>query len=542
MRVPTRIPSTAQLRSLEQAYIEACHPDWGLVLMELAGRRAAEVALSMFEQSPGPVAIICGRGNNGGDGFVVARYLHLSGIPVLVSMVGPPPDEPAAGARRESHVNREILKKIGLTVNHIGPGDSDAIREQVGSAGLVVDALLGTGTDRPVEGFYASLIATINDSGRPVLAVDLPSGVNSDSGQVMGAAVRADATVTFGYLKAGLLCHPGAALCGQIHFADIGLPSLDSGMAPAGGADWWLGSAAFVRANLPDRPADSHKGTYGHVLTIAGSRGMSGAALMAARSALRAGAGLSILATPASLLPGLPPQEVIYRAMAEGPAGGLAPAAAQALEAEIERATAVVLGPGIGQDGGTFELVQGLCGKIKLPCLIDADGLNAIAAKPGCWPEAAGNFVITPHPKELSRLAGQPAAAIQADRIGSAVAAAERFGCTVVLKGAGTVIASPEGKVYVNPTGNAGMATAGSGDVLSGIIGGLMAQGVPPFAAAVAGAYVHGAAGDAAAQEIGPAGTIAGDFISFIPAVCAKIRAGEYAGSSLELSLLAARR
>ena len=272
---------------------------------------------------------------------------------------------------------------------------------------------------------------------------------------------------------------------------------------------------------------------------------MSGASFLAAKSALRVGAGLSYLATPKSLIGQLPPQEVIYYGLAETGAATIAPQAVSDVEAHLERCSALVLGPGISSNVETIEFVQKLVQKVKKPCVVDADGLNAVAHNVACWPKPAENFVLTPHPKELSRLIGSSAADIQSDRISAAQKAATKFGCTVVLKGAHTVVAGPGQdvqRVYINPTGNSGMATAGSGDVLSGIIGGLLAQGVAPFEAAVAGVYIHGAAGDMAAQELGAASTVAGDIMTFVPAMIQKLRNGEYRGSTLEVQLIGPRR
>ena len=537
MRVPARIPTTAQQRSQESGWIQSCHPQWGLVLMELAGRQAAELALALFEENPGPVVIFCGRGNNGGDGLVVARYLRLHGIPVTVYMI-----QGSGGLREESATNKAILEKLGVQVLYVDPINLVAVREALSTAGVVVDALLGTGLDRPVDGVYLAVIDAINDSGRPVLAIDLPSGINSDSGAVMGRAVRAIATVTFGYLKAGLLCYPGAAHAGMLNLVDIGLPPLEPDFVPIDNhAQWWLSTANLVRSGLPARPADSHKGTFGNLLTVAGSLGMVGAAVLAAKAALRTGVGLSVLATPRSLVAHLPPQELICRPLPESDAGSISHEALPLIESEMEKADAVVLGPGISQDKQTVRFVQDIVTKITRPCIVDADALNAIAQNVECWPAEAGRFVLTPHPKELSRLMGVSTQEIQSNRIAAANKAAAKFGCVVVLKGARSVVASPEDEIFINSTGNAGMATAGSGDVLSGVIGGLLAQGLGPLSAAVAGAYIHGAAGDLAAEELGEDGTIAGDILTFVPSVLAKLRTGAFR-SRLETQLFGSRR
>lgn len=531
MRISSRVPTTQQLRTHEQLWIKACHPHWGAVLMELAGHKAAEVALSMWEQNPGPVIIFCGPGNNGGDGFVVARYLHMCGAPVTVHLI-----KSTSEPRIESSINRGIIDQLQIPAMEIDTKNVGSIEATLEEAVLVVDALLGTGLDRPVEGVYASIIKAVNASGKPVLALDIPSGIHSDSGAIMGAAVEAQQTVTFGYLKSGLLCHPGADYAGHLHIADIGLPGLDYAEHNSKPM-WHLSTADKIADLLPSRKDSAHKGDFGHVLTIAGSPGMSGASMLASKSALRSGAGLSILATAKSLLLELPAQEVIYKALEESKGGSISANSLKTLQPELDKATSVVLGPGLSMDDDTVSFVHSVLKAIKKPCVIDADGLNAISKDTSTFPKAADNFVLTPHPKELARLMGVETAEIQHDRMKSAMDAAHKFGCVVVLKGSRTVIASPAQEAYINPTGNSGMATAGAGDVLSGIIGGLLSQGLTPFAAAISGAYLHGAAGDLAAQEIGEAGLVAGDIMNYVPLVMQQIRSGIFQGSFLEQEL-----
>ncbi len=532
MRYTNRIPTTAQLRDHEEQWISSCHQDWGMVLMEVAGRQAAVTALSLLESAPGPVTIICGSGNNGGDGLVVARCLHNAGILVAVYLV----ESNSPPSRQESKIMKQVLAKLGLQINPASESNLQDISAHFNRSALIIDALLGTGQDRPVEGLYAELIKSMNSSGAPILAVDIPSGINSDTGQVMGIAVRAVATVTFGYLKAGLLNYPGAQLCGQIVLANIGLP--DIGNSKPGQADplWLLSTGNWIRTLLPPRPPDAHKGTFGQVAVIAGSLGMSGASLLSSKSTLRAGAGLCILSTPRSLIEGLPPQEIIYHPLNGTSSGSISISALEQARKEISMASAVVLGPGLSLQEETIDFVQKLIPDINKPCVIDADALNALSRNMDVLPppENCRNFVLTPHPRELSRLTGATVGEIQANRLEAARCAALRFGCTVVLKGAHSIVADPDGPVCINPTGNSGMATAGSGDVLSGIIGGLMAQGAPPAVAAVVGTYLHGAAGDQAAAQIGNVGLIAGDIMNCVPTVINAIRSGKFPGSDLE--------
>ena len=521
MRPSIRIPTTAQLRQLEADWIKQCGPSWGQVLMEIAGRSAAQEALKLWHNDPGLVSIFCGRGNNGGDGMVVARYLHIWGVPVSVCLVDKSSD--AKMSTEEGQVNRKILEKLGVEI--VGADHSPAT--ELTECTLVVDALFGTGLDRKVEAPFRAVIDAINCSGKTVLSVDIPSGINSDNGKIMGVAVRADHTVTFGYLKPGLLSNPGAGLSGDLTIVDIGLPELSWEQDPVIS----LITCDYVRALLPARPSESNKGTYGTVLTIAGSLGMSGATLLASDSALRVGAGLALLATPKSLVIHLPPTEVIYIPIDETKELSISSGAIKDLEPHLEKTSAIVLGPGLSTHDDTVKFVHEFVSKtlpdVKKPCIIDADALNAIAKNTKAFPKQAENIVITPHPKELSRLTEVSVQDIQADRIKAAKEAAEKFGCVVVLKGSHTIVAGPHGDIFINPTGNPGMATAGAGDVLSGIIGGLLAQGLTALDAAVAGVYIHGTAGDLAALECGESGVIASDIMNEVPYAIANIEKGE---------------
>ncbi|MBS1955478.1 MAG: NAD(P)H-hydrate dehydratase [Cyanobacteria bacterium SZAS-4] len=527
----TRILTTSQIRKLEADWIEKCGHNWSQVLMEVAGRGAAKIALKMWELDPGEVFILCGRGNNGGDGMVIGRYLTLWGVPVSVWLVSKDDSTELEMSSQESQTNRTILESLGVEVTVSNESPQQAMME----ATLIVDALFGTGLDRDLDGTFRTAVDAINRSGKSVISVDMPSGVNSDTGKVMASAVRADHTVTFGYLKPGLLCHPGASLAGDLSVIDIGLPDADEDDQPI----ITLITSDYVRGLLPPRPTDSNKGTFGSVLTIAGSLGMSGATLLSSQSALRVGAGLSLLATPKTLVLNLPPGEVIYHAIPETKDYCIGLEAIKEIEKLVERVTAIILGPGLSTKDETVsfvhKFVKDCLSENDKPCIIDADALNAIAKDTSVMPASADHVVITPHPKELSRLLDCSVQEIQEDRIKAASKAAEKFGCVVVLKGAHSVVASPEGDLFINPTGNAGMASAGAGDVLSGIIGGLLAQGLKPLDAATVGVYLHGAAGDYAALELGETGMIAGDMLSAIPFAISNIEKGD--SSELEQQL-----
>jgi NAD(P)H-hydrate epimerase len=536
--LPSTIPSTAQLREFEKSWIEQCGSKWGLVLMEEAGSRATQVVHNLWQHAPGLVVILCGSGNNGGDGMVIARHLRSRSVPVAVYYVeSTHQDQPQS----EAAVNLAAAREAGVSTSKINIEDLNSLQKELNTASIVVDALLGTGLDRPVEGLYQELIEMINRCRHPVIAIDLPSGVNSDNGQIMGAAVHAAATVTFGYLKPGLIQYPAADLCGHLHVVDIGLPQIEPYMEQHQTitSHTALSTRELAQAILPPRYADSHKGSYGTVVTIAGSAQMSGAASLCSVSSLRAGAGVSILAGVEPVIQKLGAPEIMYRLLPSTSSGAISKQAQKLIEEAISEADSVTIGPGLSLDSETVQLVQALLKGINKPCLVDGDALTAVSKNPCCISAASANqFVFTPHPGELSRLLNTDIKDVQSDRYKSVRTAAEKFGCTVMLKGSRTLIANPLGAVYVNSTGNPGMSTAGSGDVLAGIIAGFLAQGVKCYDAAVLGAYVHGAAGDIAAFNLGDTGILAGDIENLIPVAINKIHNGEYPGSSLEVQLI----
>ena len=507
------IATTSQIRKLESDWIGNCGNNWAQVLMELAGQQAAKVAYSVWLKKPEKVLIVCGTGNNGGDGLVIARYLHLWHVPISVALLSNKesgsPNEQMTTA--EANANKTILKNLGVEIKALNPGSQLDVKD----VALIVDALLGTGIDRAVAGSYKEIIEKINEirlaKELTVMSVDVPSGVNSDSGQIMGTAITADITPTFGYLKAGLLCHPAVELCGQLHLIDIGLPPLGKRNPELN-----MTTVDYIASLIPERKADSNKGTFGTLLTVAGSNGMSGSAFLSSRSSLRSGAGLVFLATAKSVLDHLPPGEVIYKPLPETDKQSIDSTAVKDVLELLKTVSALVLGPGLTMHPQTIAFVKQFLQefiniKDACPCLLDADALNALAQFPDIIGDKPKNMVLTPHPKELSRLIGKSTQEIQSDRLSVALAAAKKFGSVVVLKGAHSVIAAPDGRAFINPTGNASMAKAGAGDVLSGVIGGLLAQKIPTFEAAVAGTYIHGLAGEIASIELGMASVLAND-------------------------------
>jgi len=492
-----RLVGAAEMRAIDEAAIRGLGIP-GIALMERAG---AAVAAAARRLAPGRAVVLCGGGNNGGDGWVAARLLREAGRPVEALALVP-------GERLQGDARRafEAAERAGVPIEAL----RDAGEIRAGPGDVVVDALLGTGAARPAEGLLAAVIARVEQlraSGARVLAVDLPSGLSADTGRPLGPCVRADQTVTFAFWKRGLALQPGAALAGEVLVADIGIP-------PEAAARVLVGSELLVeeeaRALVPPRAADAHKGDAGRVLVVAGSPGKSGAAHLALTGALRGGAGLVTLAAREEVLPlalAGRPEAMSLPLPGHGPLGGgdLAP-----LLAAARAADALVVGPGIPRGPETADLLRDLLELARLPAVLDADALNALADRRGLagLPAPA---VATPHPGEMARLCRLSIDEVQADRIGLAADRARAWGCVVLLKGAGTVVADPAGPPAVIAAGNAGMATGGTGDVLAGLVGALLAGGLDARAAARAGAFAHARAGDRAAALHGQRGMLAGD-------------------------------
>lgn len=504
--------TAAQMREIDRQTIETYLLP-GSILMENAGRAVAE---AVAEITPGPeVLIIAGKGNNGGDGFVAARHLAEAGYFPQVALLAA-----AADLSGDAASNYRYLLEFDVTV-HEHPTD-ELLADLFENADAIVDAVLGTGIKGAVKGRAAAVLSMMADFAGPVIAVDIPSGVNADTGVLLGDVATADITVTFGLAKQGLYLYPGRAYCGEIRVANIGL-------APAAIAnpafDCNVTTVDDVIAMLPPRAADAHKGDAGRLLVVAGSVGFTGAAAMAAMAAARAGAGLVTLACPATLNSVLEAKctEVMTAPVADLGTGYFHLASLTRILEMADVADAVVIGPGLGTSKDTAQLIRDLMVHIETPVLIDADGINAFAAEPQMLAECPAEVILTPHPGELARLTGQSIAEIQADRIATAQETASVLNATVLLKGAGTVTASSTGEAWINTTGNSGMASGGMGDILSGIIGAFVAGGADPVEAAVAGAYVHGAAADITAEVMGPRGYIASDLLHHIPQVFAKL-------------------
>jgi len=510
--------TAAQMREADRRTIEEIGLP-GAVLMENAGRAVAEAVRARWPRAGG-VAVFCGRGNNGGDGFVVAR--HLRDLAPAVFLFGA-----RADVRGEARLHMGVFERSGGAVEEVtdeaGLGRARAAAER---ADLAVDALLGTGLHQAPSGVVADGIAILRARGQagvPVVAVDIPSGLPSDSGEVAWSAVEADLTVTFATPKYGHVLPPACDHVGALVVADIGIPPA---VIAQGAPTLWLAEKADLARAYPPRPPAAHKGTFGHVLVVAGSVGKTGAAILAASGALVSGAGLVTVATPAPALAAVAQgrPELMTEPLPVDAAGGLEKDAASRAAALARARSALAIGPGLGQDAGAREFVRVVLRAYPGPVIVDADGLNALAATARS-PRATdvlrreAPVVVTPHPGEMARLAGVSTAEVQRRRLETARNFAVETGAVVVLKGQRTIVAGPDGRACVIPTGNPGMATGGTGDVLSGVVGALLARGLDGWTAAVAAAYLHGAAGDEAAARRGQESLVAGDLLESIPAV-----------------------
>jgi NAD(P)H-hydrate epimerase len=504
--------TSAEMQAMDRMAIEGFGLP-GRLLMENAGREATRVFLNHFAgDARRGVGVIAGRGNNGGDGYVIARYLAQRGYPVSVYLLST-----ADQIRGDAAANLKLLPAVGVPVVEI-PDEASFARCQraMRSLPVWVDAIFGTGLSAEVCGLFRHVIEFINQLNRPVLAVDIPSGLNADNGQVCGACIRARITATFAFPKIGHAVFPGAEFTGQLEVLDIGIPpQIADRISPR----QFLLSAEAVRGYLSPRAPEIHKGRTGHLLVIAGSPGKTGAAAMTAVSALRIGAGLVTLGVPESLHPVMETLtlEAMTSPLPQTAGGGWGLAARDGILRLAQGKSCLALGPGIGQDAETGELVRDVVRSSPIPMVIDADGLNHLAGRTDVLKKLAVPTVLTPHPAEMARLLGTTVPAVQRDRIACARDLAVTLDLHVVLKGARTVIAHPDGTVYINPTGNPGMAAGGMGDVLTGAMAGLITQGIRPELAARAAVYLHGAAADHLARCIGPWGYLAGEVMSALP-------------------------
>ncbi|MBI5192153.1 MAG: NAD(P)H-hydrate dehydratase [Nitrospirae bacterium] len=568
------IATAQQMRNIDKrAADKYCIPS--LLLME----NAAHGILRIIEENYGPIkgrkiTIVCGKGNNGGDGLAVARLLHnrdaVVQVILLTNIEGNPPLFSRGGMggvflselKGDAETNLNIALKMGINIaipsplagelqlnsyqipppsfagggrrGDKGEGDSFssnissydiwAVRNSLNHSYLIIDAIFGTGLSAHVKEEHLEIIELINDSGRPVISVDIPTGINSDTGEVMGDAVKADATITFAIPKRGHFLYPGSELTGRLHIVDISIP--EQAIEEEGICLNLLTEDDMTRL-IPDRLPNSHKGSFGHVLVIAGSLGKGGAAAMTSLSCLKTGAGLVTLATPESVQPVIAGRimEAMTCPLPETDEHTIGFQAIEKITEIAKDKDVVAIGPGLTTNGETVEVIRKIINELNVPVVIDADGINAFISATELLKNRKTFTILTPHPGEMAGLTGKSSSDIQKDRIGIARDFAINYGIILILKGAHTIIAEPSGTVYINPTGNPGMATAGTGDALTGIIAGLIAQNIDISSAVRLGVYLHGLAGDIAAKEKGMQGMIAGDLIERIPEAIRQLKA-----------------
>ncbi|MFP4197637.1 MAG: NAD(P)H-hydrate dehydratase [Methanomassiliicoccales archaeon] len=504
-----KISTVEQMRELDRGAIEDYDIE-DLLLMENAGLAVYSTILQEFGMAGKRFLIFCGPGNNGGDGLVVARkILSNGGVPKVLLMSDP---EKYSGAAER---NYRILTRLPIEVEHFSP----EVRGELLHSHAVIDAMLGTGLDGEVRGKYREAIELINSSPLPVFSVDIPSGVNGNTGKVMGTAVQADLTVTFGLPKVGNILYPGFDHCGKLYVSHISFP-------PEHYDQPSLEVEVGLPSPLPSRRRDGHKGTFGQALFVAGAASYQGAPYFSALSFLRAGGGYSRLATPASISPFLANRgsEIVFHPQKETERGSLSLESEGEILELADQVDFVVIGPGLSLDEETRELVRLLVRRIGGPVLVDGDGITAVAEDTGCVSDREWPTVLTPHPGEMGRLAGRSVKEVMEDPIGSVQEVAVELDCILVLKTAHSLIGLPDGRVMVNMSGNPGMGSAGSGDVLTGTVGAMYGLGLPLVEAVVTGVFVHGLAGDLAATNKGEDGMTAQDILDHLPEAMVEMR------------------
>lgn len=510
---PLKIATSEQMRSIDRRASEELGIP-SIILMENAAIALADALMTHFPDA-GRVTIFCGTGQNGGDGFALARQLDARGIVCEIFVLGE-----RSKIKGDSHTNLEICERMRLPLQFAGSSRALEIAlESAASSDVVVDAIFGTGLSRPPGGLAGEAITQIGTLVVPVLSVDLPSGLDASSSLVTGPAIHAAVTVSFALPK---ICHvfsPAADHCGEVIVADISIPQA---AIDAEGITLSLISPDEVRLLLPERLADAHKGSFGHVAIVAGSEGKSGAAILAARGSLRGGAGLTTVVTDRKTA------RIVSSSSAETMthASSLTKSDLAGTSRFLEKMSAVAVGPGLADDEESHGLIRELVSRIEQPLVLDATAVNAFAAHPEAINPTRRTRILTPHPGELARLLETTSAEIQQNRIAFATAAARLSNAIVVLKGHQTLVASPEGEVAVNPTGNAGMATGGMGDVLTGLAAALLAQGLDAWNAARAAVYLHGLAGDLLRDDSAEIGLAALDLADRIPHAVRLLREG----------------
>ncbi|PIR16235.1 MAG: bifunctional ADP-dependent NAD(P)H-hydrate dehydratase/NAD(P)H-hydrate epimerase [Deltaproteobacteria bacterium CG11_big_fil_rev_8_21_14_0_20_49_13] len=496
-----KLVTSHQMQALDKAAIEKCNiasPG----LMERAGKGASDIIIKRFPKK-GTAGIVVGKGNNGGDGLVIARLLKEAGFNVNVYLTAP-----WSEFSPDARVNWEKLAGTGVVVK-------EEFRTLT-NADLIIDAVFGTGLSNDVTGKYKAVIEAINAAKKPVVSIDIPSGLSADTGMPLGVAVKARLTVTFAMMKVGLVAGLSHEYTHEVEMVDIGIPKELTDDLKTG---YYLITPDIFEGYFGKRLADSHKGDFGHVLVVGGASGKIGAGLLSGRAALRSGAGLVTYALPGAAYIKFDTRapEVMCEGVEDKGRGIFIKDSLPQIRTLLGKADVMAIGPGIGIDKATVSAVLEIVKKSQVPVVIDADGLNAVASDLSVLSGRKNHLVLTPHPGEMIRLLGREPKISAQERIELARNFAKVHKVYLVLKGHRTVIGTPEGDIYINETGNAGMATAGSGDVLTGVIAGFMAQKMPVDIAVVAGVYLHGLAGDMAAKNVGERGLIASDIISELP-------------------------
>ncbi|MEQ8170341.1 MAG: NAD(P)H-hydrate dehydratase [Candidatus Eremiobacterota bacterium] len=513
-----KIVTSEEMQSLDRKTINELGIP-GMVLMENAGRAVYERIIRRINRDS-YVIILAGRGNNGGDGFVIARHLFNNGYKVRIFLIAKKED-----LKGDALTNCFIAEKIDVPVKEIfSENELPFLSFEIDKGDLIVDGLLGTGIKGGARGLIAEVINIVNNTGKPVIAIDTPSGLDCTTGRVEGPCIKATETVTFCLPKRGMFIFPGGLYVGNLVVADISIPQ-----------DFWkkdknlwtyLITSDMIRDNLPVRELDAYKGTCGRVLIVAGSPGFTGAAALSGESSLRTGAGLVTVAIPESLndIMEIKLTEVMTKPLPETSAGTISLKAFDIIS--VISADAMAIGPGLSTDKETGELVRKLISLSELPLVIDADGLNLLSEDISVLEHRNYPVIITPHPGEMARLTGLTLTEIKADPVRIAAEFARKWNVYIILKFARSIIATPDGHIYFNPTGTPGMATGGSGDVLTGMVTSFLAQGLSPLYACLCGTYLHGLSGSLACKDLGEESLIAGDLIDYIPDAFGVIKSG----------------
>ena len=505
-------------------YDEYAINTWGIpsaVLMENAGRATYRLTRQQYLSPGNRVIVLCGRGNNGGDGFVIARYALRDGFPVKVFLLCKTSD-----LKGDAALNMNLYGSAGGETVEVDDRNVGLLEEGLKGADLIVDAIFGTGLSKPVEGKEAKAIDYVNRSGRWVISVDIPSGIDGTTGMPLGAAVKAMHTFTYGYPKMGQLFYPGAYHAGRLTVVDISLPP---GAEEVLGIDGHVVDGGMIRGLLKERMPWSHKGAFGHVAVIAGSPGKTGAAHMTSLAALKIGAGLVTLLIPESLNPIMEVKttEVMTYPVADRGTGYFTLSSYDQIAEFVADKDVVVMGPGLSQNPETSEVVRKLFAESDKPYVIDADGINAFIGHEDLIGRAKRNAVFTPHPGELGRIMGLTPKEINSDRMGAGKAFLEKTGATLVLKGARTVVFNNRGEAFIIPTGNQALAKGGTGDILTGFIGGALGQGYSMTEASLLAAYIHGYAADSFVEESTDMDLLASDLLAGAGRALREIRRGE---------------